>query len=66
MIRMDPHIGAGDATAAGSPADTEAPVTDDALLASAQRALRIEARALEQLAPRLGPGFAHACRICLA
>jgi arabinose-5-phosphate isomerase len=72
MMRMDPHIGTGgatataSATAAGSPADTAAPVTDDALLASAQRALRIEARALEQLAPRIGAGFAHACRICLA
>jgi arabinose-5-phosphate isomerase len=39
---------------------------DEALLASARRALAIEARAIEGLAPRLGPAFAHACRICLA
>jgi arabinose-5-phosphate isomerase len=39
---------------------------DELLLASARRALAIEARALEALAPRLGPAFAHACRICLA
>ena len=35
------------------------------LLASARRALEIEARALEALAPRLGSAFAQACRICL-
>jgi arabinose-5-phosphate isomerase len=39
---------------------------DEPLLASARRALGIEARAVEALAPRLGPEFAHACRICLA
>src|SRR5579864_8578338 len=43
------------------------PPTDDALLlASARRALAIEAQAVTALAPRLGPAFAHACRICLA
>jgi arabinose-5-phosphate isomerase len=35
------------------------------LLASGRRALAIEARALDQLAPRLEAAFAHACRICL-
>ncbi len=38
---------------------------DEALLASARRALDIEARAVEALRPRLGPPFAAACRICL-
>ncbi|MBS0380214.1 MAG: KpsF/GutQ family sugar-phosphate isomerase [Proteobacteria bacterium] len=38
---------------------------DDELLASARRALDIEARAVEALRPRLGPAFAAACRICL-
>jgi len=38
---------------------------DEPLLASARRALAIEARAVEALTPRLGPAFAHACRICL-
>jgi arabinose-5-phosphate isomerase len=58
MPTMDPH-----------PAATAIPAAtaDDAqLLASARRALGIEARAIEQLVPRLGPAFAHACRICLA
>jgi arabinose-5-phosphate isomerase len=42
------------------------PETDDAqLLASARRALGIEARAVEALSSRLGPPFAQACRICL-
>jgi arabinose-5-phosphate isomerase len=41
--------------------------TDDAqLLASARRALSIEAAAVAALATRVGPGFASACRICLA
>src|SRR6201988_4303210 len=38
---------------------------DEQLLASARRALGIEARAVEALTPRLGPEFAQACRICL-
>jgi arabinose-5-phosphate isomerase len=42
-----------------------APVGDEQLLASGRRALGIEARAVESLTPRLGPAFAHACRICL-
>src|SRR5215470_15948207 len=55
---MDPHPAAPPGSA---------PKADDAqLLASARRALGIEARAVEALAPRLGPEFAHACRICLA
>jgi arabinose-5-phosphate isomerase len=36
------------------------------LLASARRALEIEARAVAALTPRLGAAFAQACRICLA
>jgi arabinose-5-phosphate isomerase len=47
--------------AAGSAAQVE----DEALLASARRALHIEARAVEALTPRLGSAFAQACRICL-
>jgi arabinose-5-phosphate isomerase len=43
------------------------PPTDDAqLLASARKALAIEAQAVAALAPRLGSDFAAACRICLA
>jgi arabinose-5-phosphate isomerase len=43
------------------------PPTDDAqLLASARRALAIEAQAVAALAPRLDGGFANACRVCLA
>jgi arabinose-5-phosphate isomerase len=43
------------------------PPTDDAqLLASARRALAIEAHAVAALAPRLDGGFANACRVCLA
>jgi arabinose-5-phosphate isomerase len=50
------------------PAAAAAPVAlpDDAqLIASARRALAIEARALEALPARLGAAFAQACRICL-
>jgi arabinose-5-phosphate isomerase len=48
------------AAAAPSPtADAES------LLASARRALGIEARAVEGLAGRLGAAFAEACRLCL-
>jgi arabinose-5-phosphate isomerase len=43
------------------------PPTDDApLLASARRALAIEAQAVAALVPRLDGGFANACRVCLA
>lgn len=42
------------------------PATDAQLLASAHKALAIEARALAALAPRLSTEFAEACRICLA
>jgi arabinose-5-phosphate isomerase len=46
--------------------DTPAVNPDDAsLLASARRALEVEARAVEGLSPRLGAEFARACRICL-
>jgi arabinose-5-phosphate isomerase len=38
---------------------------DTQLLASARRALRIEAHAVEALGPRLDRSFADACRICL-
>jgi arabinose-5-phosphate isomerase len=47
---------------AGAPAPT---ADDEQLLASARRALAIETRGLEALAPRLNPAFAQACRICL-
>jgi len=40
--------------------------SDEQLLASARRALDIEARAVRALTPRLGAPFAHACRICLS
>jgi arabinose-5-phosphate isomerase len=43
------------------------PAVDDAqLLASARRALGIEARAIDALSPKLTGTFAAACRICLA
>ena len=46
---------------------TTTPPTDDAqLLASARRALAIEAQAVAALAPRLDGAFADACRVCLA
>ena len=48
-----------------APAPPHAAVDDAQLLASARRALGIEARAIETLTPRLGPAFARACRICL-
>jgi arabinose-5-phosphate isomerase len=43
------------------------PVDDDnqQLLASARRALAIEARAVEGLLPRIDAGFSAACRLCL-
>jgi arabinose-5-phosphate isomerase len=39
--------------------------SDEQLLASARRALDIEAQAVRALTPRLGAAFARACRICL-
>jgi arabinose-5-phosphate isomerase len=39
---------------------------DEQLLASARRALAIEARAVEALTLRLGPSFAQACHVLLA
>jgi arabinose-5-phosphate isomerase len=48
-----------------APANLQASVDDEQLLASARRALTIETRALETLTPRLGAAFAQACRICL-
>jgi arabinose-5-phosphate isomerase len=39
--------------------------SDEQLLASARRALDIEAAAVRALTPRLGAAFARACRICL-
>jgi arabinose-5-phosphate isomerase len=47
------------------PAAAAAQSDEQTLLASARRALALEARALEALLPRIGPGFAVACRICL-
>lgn len=43
-----------------------AAATDQQLLASASRALSIEARAVEALQPRLDARFTAACRLCLA
>src|SRR6201990_2281887 len=43
-----------------------ASASDQELLASARRALDIEARAVEALAPRLDARFVEACRVCLA
>ena len=54
---MDPHPAA--------PASSTPQADDAQLLASARRALGIEAKAVEALTPRLGPQFAQACRICL-
>jgi arabinose-5-phosphate isomerase len=48
-----------------APARSGITVADEALIAAARRALAVETRALEALAPRLGPPFAQACRICL-
>lgn len=48
-----------------APATSVPEPPDAALLAAARRALAVETRALAALAPRLGPEFAHACRICL-
>ncbi len=57
MKRMDLHPAA---------ARTPNPTPDDEqLLASARRALAIEARAVEALTARLGAAFAQACRVCL-
>jgi arabinose-5-phosphate isomerase len=57
MTPMDPHPAAAAAPAA---------LPDDAqLIASARRALAIEARAIEALPAHLGATFAQACRICL-
>lgn len=49
-----------------SPAPISAPLDDRQLLASAARALAIEAQAVAALAPRLDASFPAACRICLA
>ncbi len=50
-----------------SPMNPPNPLYEDAqLLASAERALAIEARAVAALGPRLTSAFAAACRLCLA
>lgn len=46
-------------------ANSAAAAADEQLLASARRALAIEARAVEALTARLDAGFAQACRLCL-
>ncbi len=43
-----------------------ATLSDAALVAAGRRALAIELRALAALEERVGPAFAHACRLCLA
>jgi len=55
MTRMDPLPAA---SGASNP-------DDEQLIASAQRALAIEERALGALSTRIGSGFAAACRLCL-
>jgi arabinose-5-phosphate isomerase len=47
------------------PATPGAEADDAQLLASARRALAIEARAVEALGPRLSSAFAEGCRLCL-
>src|SRR5215813_10968118 len=42
-----------------------ASATDEQLLGSASRALKIEARAVEALLPRVDSRFVAACRLCL-
>ena len=42
------------------------PTTDAALLASARKALKIEAEAVAALLPKLGESFVTACHICLS
>lgn len=50
-----------------APAPAPVHAADDArLLASARKALTIEANAVEALLPRLDASFAQACRLCLA
>src|SRR6185503_1987944 len=59
--------GIGRAFALGLPSMLATHAASDAqLLASARRALGIEARAVEALRPRLDERFVAACRICLA
>src|SRR5215472_8408195 len=48
-----------------APATSGAEADDAQLLASARRALAIEARAVEGLGTRLSTAFAEACRLCL-
>jgi arabinose-5-phosphate isomerase len=48
-----------------APANAGAEADDAQLLASARRALAIEARAVEALGPRLSTAFAEGCRLCL-
>src|SRR5215831_18875527 len=57
MSRMKAHP-------AGQKAGTDP--DDEQLIASAHRALAIEARALGALGARIGTAFAQACRLCLA
>jgi arabinose-5-phosphate isomerase len=51
---------------AAAPSAPPPSLSDAQLLASGRRALEIETRAVNALAPRIGPAFAQACRICLA
>src|SRR5580658_8815742 len=69
---MPPAAGAG-ARGARTPIMTRMDLTpaapaaagDEQLLASARRALGVEARAVEALTPKLDGAFVQACRICL-
>jgi len=80
VVRLYPNIGSGQAGADqprnllwAHPSDiiipamshTAVPTDQSSLLATARRALRIEAGAVEALLARLDGRFADACRVCL-
>jgi len=59
-------MSAMDAPSSAAAPVVPAPVSDAALIGFACRALEIELRAVQALAPRLDGAFAAACRVCLA
>jgi len=59
-------MSAMDAPSSAAAPAVPAPVSDAALIGFACRALEIELRAVQALAPRLDGAFAAACRVCLA
>jgi len=58
-------MSAMDAPSSAAAPAVPAPVSDAALVGFARRALEIELRAVQALAPRLDGAFAAACRVCL-